>query len=231
MSRCVHRRQSSAERGRWRGRLRLKLAERRRGTGRPFPPTKNARTHPPSLRRRLGERPPAESPGAAEPSLPAPRRRREGAGAGRAAARRARVRAGRVGKSLRGRGYLRAGGGAANAGGGGAGLRPRGGLWQPAPGRGRPRALHGLAATGHRFQPESGSLSLLGHSRDGRRCDRPGWGGERGCGTVSGGRQPVACSGSGRTLPLRGWCYTARILLPIAAGTQLTPPHPLLLSF
>lgn len=92
------------------------------GTGRPFPPTRNARTHPPSLRRRLGERPPAESPGAAEPSLPTPRRRREGAGAWRAAGSRGRVRAGRVGKSLRGRGYLRAGGGAAN-GGGGAGLR------------------------------------------------------------------------------------------------------------
>lgn len=29
--------------------------------------------------------------------------------------------------------------------------RPRGGLWQPAPGRGRPRARRGLAATGDRF--------------------------------------------------------------------------------
>ncbi|CAN8215366.1 unnamed protein product [Coccothraustes coccothraustes] len=122
-SRFVPRRRSGAERGRRRGRLRLKLAERRRGTGRPFPPRRNAHTHPPSLRRRLGERPPAESPGAAEPSLATPRRRREGVGAWRAAASRGRVRAGRVGKSLRGRGYLRAGGGAANAGGGGAGLR------------------------------------------------------------------------------------------------------------
>lgn len=74
LSPFVPRRPSSAERGRRRGRLRLKLAERRRGTGRPFPPTRNAHTHPPSLRRRLGEKPPAESRGAAEPSFAASRR-------------------------------------------------------------------------------------------------------------------------------------------------------------
>lgn len=149
LSRFVPRCPSSAKRGRRRGRLRLKLAERRRGTGRPFPPPRNAPTHLPSLPRRLGERPPAESPGVAEPSLSAPRRRREAAGAWRAAA--------EPGPSPRWAGGEEPGGPRLSVGGRGGrdrrAARPRGGLWQPAPGRGRPRAGHGLAATGDRFQP------------------------------------------------------------------------------
>lgn len=64
----------SGEGGKRRGYLHLSL-----GTGRPSPPRRNAPTYPPSLRRRLGERPPAESPQACEPSSPAPREEAAGA--------------------------------------------------------------------------------------------------------------------------------------------------------
>lgn len=57
----------------------LSLVNRRRGTGRPSPPRRRASTYPPSLRQRFGERPPAESPRACEPSWPAPRRGAAGA--------------------------------------------------------------------------------------------------------------------------------------------------------
>lgn len=79
-----------------------------------------------------------------------------------------RVRAGRVGKSQGGRGYLWAGGGAAIAGLRGPaaafGSRPRA---EGGPGQGTGSQLRAIASS-----RESGSLSLLGQSRDGRRCDR-----------------------------------------------------------
>lgn len=96
---------------------------------------------------------------------------------------RGRVRAGRVGRAWGPR--LSAGGaGAANAGGGGAGLRG------PAAALGsRPRAEGGPgSARARRYGPRSQPgerQRLLGQSRSGRRCHRPGWGGERGCGSGS----------------------------------------------
>lgn len=82
-----------AVRGRRRGSLHLSLA----GDGQTLPAREERATYPPSLRRRFGERPPAESSRASEPSSPAPRR--EAAGAWRAAAETGRLGAGRVGKS------------------------------------------------------------------------------------------------------------------------------------
>lgn len=200
LSRFAPRRPSSAERGRRRGRRRFKLAERRQGTGRPFPPTRNAPTHPPSPRRRLGERPPAESPAAAEPSLPAPRRR-EAAGAWRAPAEPGPSPLWAGGKSLGAAVICGRSGGRQRRGRWRRAARPRGGPWQPAPGRGRPGSAP-ARSYGPRSQPGE-RRRLLGQSRSGRAAIAQAGAGSEAAAVAASrrGRQPVSCSGSGRTLP------------------------------